>query len=324
MNMTSTTSFSVVVEENGHSRSVSFAEATQELHHASLVWTHIYQQDPEGVAWLRDSSGLDPLVVDAMLAEQTRPRFARFRDGALINLRGVNLNPNARPEDMVSIRLWVEEGRVVSVFFRHLRTVSEICDRILAHNGPRNSGQFVQELATELASRTQPIIENLDQTLSALEELSLKSLNQETHRRLSITRQRAIRLKRYIVPQREALSQLSHEDLHWMTQRQRASLQNLVDQVTRDLEELEDIRDRAALLQEEAESRRADDINRKLYVLSVVTVIFMPLTFFTGLLGINVGGIPGAASHWAFISVTGVLLLAAVGELVYLRIKGWL
>ncbi|MDE1174008.1 MAG: zinc transporter ZntB [Parvibaculaceae bacterium] len=319
-----TTSFSVSVEENGQSQAISLAEATQAHHQVGLVWTHIYQQDAEGVAWLQNSSGLDPMVVDALLAEQTRPRFARFRDGALINLRGVNLNPNARPEDMVSIRLWVEEGRVISVFFRHLRTVREICDRILAHNGPRNSGQFVQELATELADRTQPIIESLDQTLSALEELSLKSLNQETHRRLAVTRQRAIRLKRYIVPQREALSQLSHEDLHWLTQRQRASLQNLVDQVTRDLEELEDVRDRAALLQEEAESRRADDINRKLYVLSVVTVIFMPLTFLTGLLGINVGGIPGAASHWAFAGVTGLLLVGAVVELIYLRIKGWL
>lgn len=318
------TSFSVVVDASGKSQSVSFEEAKEEVHRASFVWTHIYKQDADGIEWLREHSGLDPMVIDALVADQTRPRFARMNDGALINLRGVNLNPNAKPEDMVSIRLWVEKGRVVSVFFRHLRAVRTICDRIRAESGPRDSGQFVVDLVTELADRTQPIIDSLNESLSGLEENAINSLNRETRRHLAIVRQRSIRMKRYIVPQREALAQLSREDLPWTTRRTRAALQNLVDQVMRDLEELEDIRDRAALLQEEVDARLADDINRKLYVLSVVTVIFMPLTFLTGLLGINVGGIPGASTNWAFAAVAGLLLAAAVGELIYLRRRGWI
>jgi zinc transporter len=66
------------------------------------------------------------------------------------------------------------------------------------------------------------------------------------------------------------------------------------------VEDLDAVRDRAAVTQEQIESRLSDQLNRRMYILSIITAIFLPLAFLTGLLGVNLGGIPGANSELGF------------------------
>ena len=83
------------------------------------------------------------------------------------------------------------------------------------------------------------------------------------------------------------------------------------------------IRERAAVTQEELQSRLAEQQNVRMYVLSIVAAIFLPLGFLTGLLGINVGGIPGADNTWAFGIFLAFLTVLVAGQLFYFRIKKW-
>ena len=78
-----------------------------------------------------------------------------------------------------------------------------------------------------------------------------------------------------------------------------------------------------AVIQEELLSQLSEQLNQRTYVLSVVAAIFLPLGFLTGLLGINVGGIPGAESPYGFVVFT-LLLLVIVGiQLWYFIRKRW-
>jgi len=70
-----------------------------------VLWVHLNRQFEDAQRWLRERSGLDEVVVEALLAEETRPRCVPMGNGVMLFLRGVNLNPGADPEDMVSIRL---------------------------------------------------------------------------------------------------------------------------------------------------------------------------------------------------------------------------
>ena len=91
----------------------------------------------------------------------------------------------------------------------------------------------------------------------------------------------------------------------------------------RHLEDLDAIRERAAVTQEELQNRLAEQQNVRMYVLSIVAAIFLPLGFLTGLLGINVGGIPGAdsgASFWIFV---GFLIVVVVLQILYFRTRKW-
>jgi zinc transporter len=96
----------------------------------------------------------------------------------------------------------------------------------------------------------------------------------------------------------------------------------VADRITRYVEDLDAARERAAIIQDELTTRLAETMNRNMYMLSVIAAIFLPLSLLTGLLGINVGGIPGVEWKWAFTLVTaGITLLGVAGFLLMRRLK---
>ena len=90
------------------------------------------------------------------------------------------------------------------------------------------------------------------------------------------------------------------------------------------VEDLEAARERTAVTQDELDNRLSEQLNRRMYALSIVAGIFLPLSFVTGLLGINVAGIPGSETGWAFAAVCAALAVVGVGELWLFRKSGWL
>ena len=94
--------------------------------------------------------------------------------------------------------------------------------------------------------------------------------------------------------------------------------------MTRTVEELDAARDRASVTQEELASRLTEMTNQRLYVLSIITAIFLPLGFVCSLLGVNVGGVPYKDSDWAFWVLCALFALCIALQLWIFRRRGWL
>jgi zinc transporter len=281
------------------------------------VWIHLDRTDAEAQRWLKTDAGLDPVVSEALLlAEETRPRSLAVRDALLVILRGVNLNPGAEPEDMVSLRMWVEAHRVITLRASHLMAIEDIRSTIGRNVGPKTGGECLAAVAGRLIDRMAPIIDLLDDETDDLEERVLETQNQEVRGKLASLRRRVITLRRYIAPQRDVMTRLSTERLGCVNDIDRVCLREVADRLTRYVEDLDATRERAAVTQEELTSRTAAQMNRTMYVLSLVAAVFLPLGLITGLLGINVGGIPGEKSPLAFIIVT-LTLVGLAGVMVW-------
>ncbi|WP_316015161.1 zinc transporter ZntB [Roseobacter sp. HKCCA0434] len=279
-------------------------------------WLHL-RRDAEGTRAALDACDLDGFVVEALMAEETRPRCTVHGDGALVNLRGVNLNPGAEPEDMVSIRLWVEAERVIGIWIRPLRAVRDILEAADRGQAPTTPGAFVARLALRLADRAEPSVAALNERIDDLEDLVLDERASIPRLDLSDLRREAIILRRYMLPQRDALTTLEIEDLPWLTADDRSRLREAAERVFRLGEDLDAIRDRAQVVHDQIMDRRAERMNGQMLILSVVAAIFLPLGLLTGLLGINVGGVPGTESPYAFWWVCAALV-ALTGGLVWL------
>lgn len=288
------------------------------------IWAHLDRHSEDAVRWLRDDSGVDPLVQDALLAEETRPRCTPVGAGFIVNLRGVNLNPGAAPEDMVSLRVWIEQHRIISVRLRRLMAVQDVRERLDAGTGPRTTPDFLVSLAERLSERMEPVISGLDDELDELEALEFEQAGRGLRTRLRQIRRRAAILRRYIAPQRDALSRFAAEETQWMASYQRYRLRETADDITRFVELLNAAWERAAVMQDELTNRLAEQTNERLYLLSLIAGIFLPLSFVTGLLGINVGGIPAAESGFGFAAVVLLLLLLGVAEVWIFRRLRWL
>jgi zinc transporter len=312
------------IDQAGKGREIDRQETADVQPGPGFFWVHLNYTDHDARQWLQKESGLGEIVVEALLSEETRPRVNDIDDGLLISLRGINRNPGSDPEDMVSLRIWADKNRVISTGKRRLLSVEELSYDISQAKGPKNAGEFLVEISAGLLAQMSLVIQEVEDDVDRLEEEVLISENQELRLRLGSIRRQVIGLRRYIAPQRDAMATLQLKKISWLNENDRIRLREVSDHITRFVENLDSIRDRAAILHEEFVGRLSDSINRRIYILSVMASIFLPLSFLTGLLGINIGGIPGAENKQAFMIFCLFLLVIVFFQLWIFRRKKWI
>jgi zinc transporter len=288
------------------------ARITASLEGSDLTWVHLDINDASAKRWATaELPFLDALTLDALFAEETRPRILEFDTGTMLILRGVNLNANAEPEDMVSIRLWIDGSRIVSVRKRRLKAITDLRERLEAGVGPCSAGDFITQLTSRLFERMEPVFTELDELLDDAEERVMEAADTKYRGQITDIRKQAIVFRRYIAPQRDVIAALRVSDKPWLNELHKRRLQESLDRVIRYLEDIDTIRERAQIVKDELTSALSDKMNKNLYLLSVIAAVFLPLGFLTGLLGVNVGGVPGVddpAAFWIFSGFLTVII----------------
>ncbi len=316
-----------VLDGQGGSRLIARDELQQLVlqPHESL-WLHWDRGTADARHWLHEASNISPFACDLLLEEATRPRRLAQADGSLLLfLRGVNLNPGADPEDMVSLRIHVSPQRLVSLRMRPLKSVHSLHEALSRGEGPRNITELMLYLAHALTEGVSTIVEELVDDLDDLEDrLEADETLRPDRQLLLALRRRAAGLRRYMAPQREVFLQMAGNPSPWQVRAEVDYWSELHNRLTRNLEELDLARERVSLLQEAEHRHVTERMNRTMYMLGIMTAFFLPLSFVTGLLGINVSGIPGAEHPWGFALVCALLLLVAGGQWLLYRLLRWL
>lgn len=292
---------------------------------AGWRWLHFNRLAAETREWLEESSDLDETVISALLQSETRPRCAAYEDGLLLNLRGINHNPGAEPEDMISVRIWATQNLVISMRSYPVKAVHEVREEVSSGllENPSPGGLLVA-IAERLIDKIEPVVDQLKDEADEFEETLLSSRDRLPAKALAEFRRTILVLRRYILPQREAMAQLQREGRLLFDQDHSMHLRETGDRITRIAEELDSIRDRAAVLQDQVAGQRQETLNQRLLALSIISAFFLPLTFLTGLLGMNLEGIPFAHEPWSFGAVVALSGLLGVGLLAFLKWRRWI
>ena len=290
---------------------------------SSPCWFHLHSDHPDCKPLLAQL-GLDKNMADIMTAIETRPRVVPHEDGILIVLRGVNTNPGADPEDMVSLRIWLQDNLLVTArkSSRQLMAARETRDQVLAGHGPDTTEGLIVQLIQGISNRISVIVEGYDEALDRLEHRIQAGDTRTVALPLADTRRQIAEIRRYVAPQREALSALLGLRLEQLSEVD-FELREQADRATRLVEELDLAREKALLLQEELRNRIAEQQNQRMYVLSLVTAIFLPLSFLTGVFGMNVAGLPGVENPNGFLILACSMLVIGCGVLVWMKVKRW-
>ena len=288
------------------------------------IWVHLDRTDNNTETWLRTQAGIDDVTAQALLEEETRPRILPVENGLVAILRGVNLNPGANPDDMVALRMFVSDNRLITVRNRRLLTPRDLMGELVEkQSGPKSIPELFVRLAERLTERMNSVVVNLDEQLDDIEVTLDDAVVPELRQRLNQVRQMSVGLRRYIGPQRDALARVQIERPNWLTAALSNQLRETSDKLQRYVEDLDAARDRAVVIRDEISNRMADAMNQRMYALSVVAGIFLPLSFLTGLLGINVGGMPGVENGWAFWITCLLLIFVLVLEYLIFRKLKW-
>ena len=316
--------FSYLLDGRGGAKSLSVDEVKNWTPADGKLWVHFSVSDPGACRWLAEDSGIPEQAIDTLLAGETRPRSVVTEQGLLLTLRGVNMNPGENPEDMVSVRLFADDRRIVSSRRRKLLSVIDISEALEAGTGPETPGELIGMLVERLADRIGDFVESIEHHLDTAEDDVTVAQPSEFRPRLAALRRQIAAVRRFLAPQRDALDRLNRQPVNLFDESDAHYLREEADRITRYIEDLDLSRERAVVLQEELLSQIAQQQNSRMYLLSVVAAVFLPLTFVTGLMGMNVGGLPGLESPFGFIGSIAVMMATAAMLLVYFRWKKWL
>ncbi len=289
------------------------------------VWVHLDAGSGAAAAWAHNLAYLPTDAANAMFATETRPRMTRFDNGIMVNLRGVNHNPGAEPEDMVSLRIWADPKHVITTRRRVVQAISDVRAIIeKPKSGPKTPGDFVVLLTARITHAIEPYVEEVTDEIDQLEDTVLDESERSIRKKLAEARRLAVQLRRYIAPQRDAINAMSLSDISLFDQKRRMQLREISDAVTRMTEEIDAARERAMILHEQIMDQRSEEMNRNMLILSTATAVFLPMNFLVGLLGTNVAGIPGADAPYAFWVVLGISVTIGAVLLGFFRARDWL
>jgi zinc transporter len=292
---------------------------------SSSYWIHFSADQPILRDWLQTKAGVDKLLADAMLSQKVRPRLVTQKESLLLILRVADTLEASDHEELRSLRIYVDADRIISTSLYPLPVVQEL---MRAWKGKDGKGVNAIDLFMDLIKKSvrglEGILEGLEDQTDLFEKKVLDVGEDPSEGDLASLALDSLHIRRYLAPQREVLSRLQGCEVSWLVSAKKKRVREVYERVCRQLDEVEVLRDRAKIIRDEMNSHVAEQVNHRLYVFSVIAVVFVPLGFLTGLLGVNLGGIPGAESPIGFLSFCSILTaIASVMILTFKRIK-WL
>jgi zinc transporter len=239
-------------------------------------------------------------------------------------LRGINMNPGAVPDDMIAVRVSLQSSRVITSRRRKILSINDLREALLAGNGPKSVGGFLISLNGFLSERIEAAVENIEQVISDLDDRMTGGDIESIRGALGVVRRQAAAIRRHLAPQRDAIDQIARSGAEILSEKDIFRLREEGDQLTRHIEDLDLARENALVTQEELMNRVALEQNSRMYLLSIVAAIFLPLTFVTGLLGMNVAGLPGTENPKGFVYSAVIMVICLIALIAYFRHRKWI
>ncbi len=261
-----------------------------------FLWLHL-DRTAQGVAeWLESELGIPEPTAELLTSEATRPRALRDDAETLAaTLRGINFNPGAEPEDMVSMQLWSDGARVITLRRLPLQTPRDVLAEVDGGKGPTDAGALVTDLIEHLVRRMNRAIVDMNDEIDRLEELDFaEEDNEALLAKISVIRRNCLALQRHMGPMHVALESISRDAPDWFEKHDRREIGETIALLRRFLDDIDVSKESAVVLMDELRSRalaQSEKTNRRL---TLVATVFLPLSFLVGLFGINVGGMPWA------------------------------
>lgn len=289
-----------------------------------VLWLHLRRHAKEVRPWLETDLDIPAPTAELLVSDSTRPRALIEGNSIVATLRGINFQPEARPEDMISLQVWSDGTRLITLRKLPMQTPRDVMAMLDAGSGPEDAGAAITRIVEQLVMRMNQTIVDMNSQIDALEEMDIEEDYETILPQISRIRRNSLALKRHMSPQHEALERISRDAPGWFEDHDRRAIADSIDRLRRYLDDIDISKESAVVLQDELRARSLASNEQATYMLTIVAGIFLPLGFLTGLMGINVGGMPGVENGEAFWIVVALCLGIMAIQLALFRRWRWL
>ena len=275
-----------------------------------FVWLHFNLTHSHTLRWLKEHAHLSHEFFEALEGGSRSARIERDQSGIFSVINDITYDFSFDPEDVGTLWMSVTEHRVISVRKKPLKSVDRL--RTSVNRGVLISTpvQLLDHLLEDQADELQVILRRASDRLDHIEDEVLTGRPHRLGPELNHLRRLMVRLQRLLTPEPSAFSRILGRSPVWMTSGDLQHLTRAYEEFHLVLRDITAMQERIKLIQDETATKVAEENNRSLFTLTMVTVMVLPINLISGLFGMNVGGIPFSghdAGFWILLLLIGVL-----------------
>jgi zinc transporter len=284
------------------------ADADAATDGASYMWLHFNLSHAQAVRWLARHAGLPDVFFETLKDGLHSTRIERADDSLIAVINDVHFDFSFEPSDIST--LWINAGPrlIVTARAQPLRSVDALRTAVKAGDAPRSTTELLEHLLRAQADVLVNVVRGVTTRVDAIEDELLTGRLVHKRAQLGMLRRVLVRLQRLLAPEPAALFRLLQNPPAWIEESDAQELRGATEEFSVVLRDMAALQERIKLLQEEIADNVNEDNNRSLFVLTVVTVLALPINILAGLFGMNVGGIPLAEHKHGFWIVVGIVV----------------
>ncbi|QYN46644.1 zinc transporter ZntB [Gilliamella sp. ESL0405] len=285
-------------------------------------WIHLDFAKPQTIKWINSTNLIPNIVKNELIKPNQIPKEIRFDSGILVVLKGVNFTPNELPDPIVTFRFFITDNLIISTRHQQIEAIFQLKDNLEKGIGPVDVADWLIQISELISDQVNLSFDSVHNKIIKLEDLVL---NQRifSHKEIGRVRKQLIVLRRLLSPQRDIFVKISTERISWIDDNDRQRLHDISNQQSHYVSDIDSCLLRLASIMEQINSFLAESTNKRIYLMSLFTIIFTPITFITSLLGVNLAGIPFSEHQWSFIGLILLLLIISIVSAIWLKFKKW-
>ncbi len=303
---------------------MSVAAITQQR----LTWVNIENPTPEDVAYLRKHYPFHPLDLEDVLSQIERPKIDEYDDYLFIVMHFPVYDEERQVTRSSEVDFFIGAGFLITIHDGRLKTLNTLfaaCQNDGVARGKqmgRGAGRLLYTILDAMVDYNFAMLRKVDAKIRAIEENMFRENMRQIVQEISLVRRDIIALRRVVKPQISIVSNLERKERAFIQEELDVYFGDIADGFSRAWDILEDYREVIEGLSETSDSVTSYRINDVIRILTVISVVMLPLTLITGVYGMNLEWLPAADTFYGFFVIIGFMAIVAGGMLYYFRKRG--
>jgi zinc transporter len=282
-----------------------------------FVWLHFNFANNTAERWLVEHAELSDIFFETLRGGLHSTRVERAEQALLAVINDVHFDFSFEPSDIATLWISLDQRLMITGRRQPLRSIDQLRVAVRDGEAVRSTAELMVHLLRRQADVLVDVVRQATNRVDEIEDRLLAARLNHKRTRLGSLRRLLVRLQRLLVPEPAALFRLLQHPPQWMEDVDVQELREASEEFSVVLRDMVSLQERIKLLQEEVAAQVNEENNRSLFVLTIVTVLALPINIIAGLLGMNVGGIPLSDHPHGFLIIVGVVITFTV-------VAGWL
>jgi len=290
-----------------------------------LIWIDIENPNKDSMQFLLDSFKFHPLDIEDCLSIIERPKLDEYDDYFFLVLHIPFFIKQTRRLIPFTVNIFIGRNFLVTVHHGICKPIQNTYEALLDKHDilTKGSGYLLHRVIDSLIDYSFPILNKIYRNIQNVEDAIFKKVSSKNVREILLIRTNILTFRSIIFPQRKLLKTLEIKDMEFLIEELEVYFSDLVDHVEKIWDTLENYKELIEGVHDAHQSLLSNKINDIMRILTIFSVLLLPLTLISGIYGMNIG-LPIQNNPFAFIIIMVVMLIISIGMLAYFKYKDWI